>query len=235
MVVDDEPLAKDLIEGYVRQTPFLELAGGYTHAVEALDAMREHPADLLFLDIQMPRLNGLELSKLVGGGTKIVFTTAFEQYALEGFRVDAVDYLLKPVSYAEFLRASDKALRLFELERRPARPPAEPERPRSMVVKSDYKTVQIPLDDILYIEGVKDYVQIHTADGGRTMTLMSMKAVEEYLPASRFVRVHRSFIVNLDRVGTIERNRIVFGRAYIPISDSYKERFAELLAERTPR
>jgi len=224
IVVDDEPLARELMGGYVRQTPFLSLEGLYASAVEALDRLGRDPVDLLLLDIQMPQLNGLELSRMIDARTRVIFTTAFEQYALEGFRVDALDYLLKPISYAEFLRAAGKAQRWFESLG------TSSEQARTIFVKTDYKMLQLPLDDILYIEGVKDYVRIFTADGSNVKTQMSMKSLEETLPSDRFIRVHRSFIVHIDKIRIIERNRIVFGKVYIPVSDSYKDRFMEALS-----
>lgn len=231
IIVDDEPLALDLLETYVRRTPFLRLAARCDNAVEALAALDKEPVDLAFLDIQMPELNGLELSRLITHRTKIVFTTAFEQYALEGFRVDAVDYLLKPFNYAEFLRAATKAQHLVELERNQS---ADACHPDSIFVKSDYKLVQIELRHILYIEGLKDYVRIQTdTPQGGILTLMNMKNIEERLPADTFLRVHRSYIVNINQIKTIERKRIVFGKVYIPVSDSYKDRFAEMLEKRS--
>ena len=220
LIVDDEPLALELLESYVSRTPFLHLVDRCDSAIKALSVIEETPVDLIFLDIQMPELNGLELSRLVGNKVKIIFTTAFEQYAIEGFRVDALDYLLKPFNYSEFLRAATKALRTH---------PA----PESIFVKSDYKLIQIQLKDILYIEGLKDYIRIQTEDKeGGILTLMSMKSIEDHLPGDIFIRVHRSYIVNINKIKTIERNRIVFGKLYIPISDSYKERFMELLDKR---
>ena len=231
IIVDDEPLALDLLETYVRRTPFLRLTARCDNAVEALAALDKEPVDLAFLDIQMPELNGLELSRLITHRTKIIFTTAFEQYALEGFRVDAVDYLLKPFNYAEFLRAATKAQHLVELERNQT---ADACHPDSIFVKSDYKFVQIELRHILYIEGLKDYVRIQTdTPQGGILTLMNMKNIEERLPADTFLRVHRSYIVNINQIKTIERNRIVFGKVYIPVSDSYKDRFAEMLEKRS--
>ena len=231
IIVDDEPLALDLLETYVRRTPFLRLTARCDNAVEALAALDKEPVDLAFLDIQMPELNGLELSRLITHRTKIVFTTAFEQYALEGFRVDAVDYLLKPFNYAEFLRAATKAQHLVELERNQS---ADACHPDSIFVKSDYKFVQIELRHILYIEGLKDYVRIQTdTPQGGILTLMNMKNIEERLPADTFLRIHRSYIVNINQIKTIERNRIVFGKVYIPVSDSYKDRFAEMLEKRS--
>ena len=230
IIVDDEPLALDLLENYVRKTPFLQLIARCDNAVDVLSILERETVDVAFLDIQMPELNGLELSRLIGNRTKIVFTTAFEQYAIEGFRVDAVDYLLKPFNYAEFLRAATKAQHLVELERTPQNTTA----PASIFVKSDYKLVQIELQHILYIEGLKDYIRIQTDQAANgILTLMNMKSIEEYLPADTFIRVHRSYIVNLNQIKTIERNRIVFGKVYIPISDSYKERFQEALEKRT--
>lgn len=226
-VVDDEPLALSLLESYVDKTPFLQLAGAYSSAVQAMNELPGKEVDLLFLDIQMPELNGLEFSKMVDSRTRIVFTTAFDQYAIDGYRVNALDYLLKPISYVEFLQAANKALQWFELVQKP-------EEIDSIFVKSDYKLVQIELKSILYIEGLKDYVKIYTEDAPKPiLSLMSMKAMEELLPSARFMRVHRSFIVQKDKIRIIDRGRIVFDKTYIPISDSYKPIFQSFLDERT--
>lgn len=226
-VVDDEPLALSLLESYVKKTPFLQLAGSYSSAVQAMTGLPRKEIDLLFLDIQMPELNGLEFSKMVDARTRIVFTTAFSQYAIDGYRVNALDYLLKPISYVDFLEAANKALQWFELVQKP-------EEIDSIFVKSDYKLVQIELKKILYIEGLKDYVKIYTENGSKPiLSLMSMKAMEELLPAARFMRVHRSFIVQKDKIRIIDRGRIVFDKAYIPISDSYKQAFQNFLDERS--
>lgn len=230
IIVDDEPLALDLLENYVSRTPFLQLVARCNNAIEVLSVLERESVDVAFLDIQMPELNGLELSHLIGNKTKIVFTTAFEQYAIEGFRADAVDYLLKPFNYAEFLKAATKVQHLIELEKYQTSTPA----PSSIFVKSDYKLVQIELQHIQYIEGLKDYIRIQTdTPEGSILTLMSMKAIEEHLPSDTFVRVHRSYIVNINKIKTIERNRIVFGKVYIPVSDSYKEHFTELIEKRS--
>lgn len=231
-IVDDEPLAVELLASYVKKIPFLELCGKYNNATDALHGIGELPVDLLFLDIQMPELNGLELSRLVPENTRIVFTTAFNQYAVDGFRVNALDYLLKPISYADFLEACNKAMQWFQLvqqNEQPATSSAE-EEPRSIFVKSEYKLLQIDLDDIRYIEGLKDYVKIYTEQSPRPiLSLMNMKAIEQMLPASRFIRVHRSFIVQKSKIREIERNRIVFGDVYIPIGDSYKQAFQDFI------
>ena len=233
-IVDDEPLAVELLASYVEKIPFLELCGKYNNATDALHGIGEAPVDLLFLDIQMPELNGLELSKMVPENTRIVFTTAFNQYAVDGFRVNALDYLLKPISYADFLEACNKAMQWFQLvqqnEQQPAAAAVAVEEPRSIFVKSEYKLLQINLDDIRYIEGLKDYVKIYTEQSPHPiLSLMNMKAIEQMLPASRFIRVHRSFIVQKSKIREIERNRIVFGDVYIPIGDSYKQAFQDFI------
>jgi DNA-binding LytR/AlgR family response regulator len=235
-IVDDEPLAVELLASYVSKIPFLELNGKYTNATDALHGIGQNPVDLLFLDIQMPELNGLELSRLVPETTRIVFTTAFNQYAVDGFRVNALDYLLKPISYADFLEASTKAMQWFQLvhqsEQSATAAPTEDE-PRSIFVKSEYKLLQIDLDDIRYIEGLKDYVKIYTEQSPHPiLSLMNMKAIEQMLPTSRFIRVHRSFIVQKSKIREIERNRIVFGDVYIPIGDSYKQAFQDFINAR---
>ena len=227
-IVDDEPLALNLMESYVVKTPFLQLVGKYSSAVQAMKELPGKPVDLLFLDIQMPELSGLEYSKMVSPATRIVFTTAFEQYAIDGYRVNALDYLLKPISYADFLQAAHKAVQWFELLQKPR------EEITSIFVKSDYKLIQIPLDNILYIEGLKDYVKIYEENAPKPiLSLMSMKAVEELLPASRFMRVHRSFIVQKEKIRVVDRGRIVFGKVYIPVSDSYKQVFQDYLDKRS--
>ena len=233
-IVDDEPLAVELLASYVTKIPFLELCGKYSNATDALHGIGETPVDLIFLDIQMPELNGLELSKMIPESTRIVFTTAFNQYAVDGFRANALDYLLKPISYAEFMEACNKALQWFQLvqqsEQQQAPAQLAEEEPRSIFVKSEYKLLQINLDDIRYIEGLKDYVKIYTEQSPHPiLSLMNMKAIEQMLPSSRFIRVHRSFIVQKSKIREIERNRIVFGDVYIPIGDSYKQAFQEFV------
>ncbi len=248
-IIDDEPLARNLLESYIQKTPFLELKGKYSSAVLAMKGLQEEEAQLLFLDIQMPELTGLEFSKMVSEQTRIIFTTAFSQYALEGYKVNALDYLLKPFSYADFLKAAQKACQWFELLRKeeianskeneeensiPEHSINPPSEINSIFVKSEYKLVQIMLDDILYIEGLKDYLKIYTSmENKPILSLMSMKSMEELLPSERFMRVHRSYIVQTSKIRVIDRNRIVFGKTFIPISDSYKNTFNEYLNSRT--
>lgn len=234
-IVDDEPLAVELLASYVQKIPFMELVGKYSNATDALRGVTDNPVDLLFLDIQMPELNGMELSRMLPENTRIVFTTAFEQYAIDGYRINALDYLLKPITYPTFLEACNKALKWFTLTRLPdAVAEQQPEEVNSIFVKSEYKLLQIKLDDIRYVEGLKDYVKIYTEQSPRPiLSLMNMKAMEQMLPPSRFMRVHRSFIVSKEKIREIDRGRIVFGDVYIPVGDSYKAVFQAFIASRS--
>ncbi|MEQ9102443.1 MAG: LytTR family DNA-binding domain-containing protein [Imperialibacter sp.] len=230
LIVDDEPLALNLIEGYVEKTPFLELAGKCSSAYEALEKIAAEKIDLLFLDIQMPGLTGMELSRSLKNGPKVVFTTAFEEYALEGFKVDAIDYLLKPFNYEEFLKSANKAREWISVTSGSS---SETD-PNALFVKSEYKLVKIDLQKVLYIEGLKDYAKIFLQDQTRpVMTLMSLKSLEEQLPSQQFMRIHRSFIVRLDRIDLIERNKVVIGQVGITIADAYKETFQAYLNKKS--
>ena len=219
-IIDDEPLAAELLSSYAAKTPFLNLVGVYNSAVEAIRTLRSEPVDLLFLDIQMPELSGLEFATILPPETLIIFTTAFDRYAIDSYKVNTVDYLLKPIAYDNFLKAADKALRRIVDSRKQATYAAD----RFIYVKSDYKLVRIDLDDIMYIEGVKDYVRIVLSNNSQPiMCLMNMRTLEEYLPTPEFLRVHRSYIVHMSKVQSIDRFRFVFGDTYIPISESYKD------------
>lgn len=235
IIIDDEPLALELLESYVKNTPFLNLVGTYSSAVQAMnDAISGEPVHLMFLDIQMPGLNGLEYSKLVNPETRIIFTTAFDQYALDSYKVNALDYLLKPISYTDFLQAVNKAVKWFELQapKNTSVKEGDSNNAESIYVKSDYKLIQVPLDKILYIEGLKDYVKIHLEDEPRPiLSLLSIKTIEEKLPSDRFMRVHRSYIVQKSKIKVIEKSRIVFNKQFIPISESYKQEFLNYINE----
>lgn len=234
LIVDDEPLALDLIEDYVLKTPFLELVNKYNSPFQAIEALQKEKVDLIFLDIQMPGLSGIDFSKLLHNGPKVIFTTAYSQYALEGFKVDALDYLVKPISYQEFLKASNKALTWYSMIEQNAETKNLEPSSSSIFVKSEYKLIKVELNDILYIEGLKDYVKIYLKDQAKPiLSLMSLKTLEENLSPTQFMRVHRSFIVNLNQIGKIERNRIVFGSVYIPIAESYKDQFQEFLNKKS--
>jgi DNA-binding LytR/AlgR family response regulator len=238
-IIDDEPLAVSLLESYVGKTPFLQLRGTYNSAIDALARLREQPVNLIYLDIQMPELSGLEFSRIVADDARIVFTTAFGRYALDSYKVNALDYLLKPINYPDFLQSANKALQWYELLHRQEAKNAAPLPPcvveaETIFIKSEYKLIQIELRKILYIEGLKDYIKIYIEGEPRpVISLMSMKTMEDLLPPSRFVRVHRSFIVQPEKIKVIDRNRIVFGKEHIPISDSYRQRFNDFLNERS--
>jgi two-component system, LytTR family, response regulator LytT len=250
LAVDDEPLALGLVCAFIEQTPFLQLTGRYSNAIEALRGIHEQPVDVLFLDIQMPDLTGLELARVLDSGSngrtapRVIFTTAYNQYALEGYRVDALDYLLKPFNYEEFLRAALKAQAYYGLIRRPVElwpdklaSPAvavitEPEK-EYLFLKVEYQLVRVAYNDILYIEGLKDYIKVHlkSTPTKPVLSLTSLKALEEKLNPQRFMRVHRSFIVSLDQITAITRNSIQIGPTQIPVSDQYKEPFNQFLSK----
>jgi DNA-binding LytR/AlgR family response regulator len=229
IAIDDEPLALQLVAGYIEKTPGLNLMGKFDNPLDAFDYMVNSQVDLIFVDIQMPDLTGIEFTRAISKGPKVIFTTAFEKYALEGFKLDVVDYLLKPFSYEEFFRAVQKALRLIRLENKIVVTEIETNQ-EFLFLKSEYKIRRINYNEILYIEGLKDYVKVYLKNDPKPiLSLTSLKLLESKLPESKFMRVHRSFIVNLERIDTIERSRIIFGKEYIPVSDQYKEKFQEFL------
>lgn len=227
-IIDDEPLAAELLKSYALKTPFIELKGTYNSAVEAMKDLRTSPVDLIFLDIQMPELSGIELATILPPETMIVFTTAFNQYAVESYKVNTIDYIIKPITYEAFLKAADKGLKKM-VEKKALQESATQE--RFIYVKSDYKLIRLFLDDILYIEGVKDYVKFVLRNGQHTMCLMNIKTLDDKLPSPEFLRVHRSFIVHMPLADSIDRMRIVFGDTFIPVSDSYKEVTLQYISE----
>jgi DNA-binding LytR/AlgR family response regulator len=225
IAIDDEPLAVKKIAGYIQKVPFLELVAECRSASEAMSIMDETNIQLLFIDINMPDISGMEFVKSLTNKPYIVFTTAYSEYAVEGFQVEATDYLLKPITFSNFLKAANKVKNRIELstnyQKESVRTSAS-----HLFVKSEYKLIRIELDDIKYIESQHEYIKIHLANSTPVMTQLSLKSIEEQLPSVRFMRVHRSFIVNLAKISVIERNRIVFdGKVYIPVSDQYKEKF----------
>jgi two-component system LytT family response regulator len=223
IAIDDEPLALQQISSYIQRTPFLEQIALCQSAFEALDILANTQVDLLFVDINMPDLNGLDFVKSLTQKPFIIFTTAYSEYALEGFKVDATDYILKPIGYEDFLKAVNKVkARIQSVSETDDKMSTSND---SLFVKSDYKLIRINLTDIKYIESANEYVQIHIEDEKPITTLIRLKNMEEQLPKSRFMRVHRSFIVNLDKVKVIDRNRIVFDKVYIPVGDQYKDAF----------
>ena len=227
IAIDDEPLALRQISDFIRQTPFLDLAAECKNAFEAMEILQNLEIELMFVDINMPGLNGLDFIRSLIKKPEVIFTTAHSEFAVEGFKVDALDYLLKPIGYKDFLKAANKAKGYFEMIAKAGTYSSDDE---YLFVKSEYRIVRINLQDIKFIEGMREYVRIHVNNNKPVMSLMSMKSLEENLPSDRFMRVHRSYIVNLKQVTTVERSRIVFDKdVYIPISDQYKEKFQEYL------
>ncbi|MDO6803187.1 LytTR family DNA-binding domain-containing protein [Wenyingzhuangia sp. 1_MG-2023] len=232
IIVDDEPIAISLVESYVQKTPFLRLEGTFSNAIQAMEFLSANPVDVLFLDIQMPDVTGIELSKMIPPKTRVVFTTAFDEYALEGFKVKALDYLLKPFDYAEFLAAANKAKEWFDLVQKPIELTEYGAHKENdfLFVKSEYKQLKIKLKDVLYFESMKDYIKIWIKTESKPiLTLMSLKALEEKLSENKFMRVHRSFIINLDNIEVIERSQIVINKQRITVSEQYKSKFLEFV------
>lgn len=233
IAIDDEPLALGLVKSFIEKTPFLKLVGAYSSAVEALKVLDDLQFHLVFLDIHMPELNGMEFSRLLAESKnkqgRVIFTTAFNQFAIEGYQVDALFYLLKPFNYNEFLQAVNKGLHHFEsLGEQPAT--KEKAREKYLFVKSDYKLIRIDLDRIVYIESIKDYIKIHVKDAEQPIvSLSTLKAIEEKLPVHEFLRIHRSFIIGIDKIDAIGRNSLHIGGTEIPVGDLYKEQFKRLI------
>lgn len=236
LIVDDEPLAHTILSDYVRKVPFLTLVGATTSPIDALTQVQRGEVDLIFLDIQMPELTGIQFLNLLRRGTsgqacRVILTTAYSEYALDGYEHDVIDYLLKPISFERFYRAVQKLLPSLSQpaptatlpETIPQQPTPEPGKD-FIFVKTEYRLQRVGLGDILYVEGLKDYVSLYTPDE-RVLALQTMKTMEEKLPASQFVRVHKSYIVALNRIESVERNRIYIGKAVIPIGDTYRDTF----------
>lgn len=236
IIIDDEPLARELIKSYIEKTPHLNLTGSFESAADAIKTVMTEPVDIIFLDINMPMLNGIEFARVIPKQTRIIYITAYEQYALQGFKVNALDYLLKPVTFAEFTRAVAKAVEWVAM--RDSYEASISKQPTTLTidnhsgtdnafitVKSESRLIQMRIDQILYIEVQNDRIIFYRKDTEPVSSLISMKEIEEILPPDRFMRVHRSFIVNLDNIEIVERNRIIFGKTYIPIADSRRDDF----------
>ena len=228
VAIDDEPLALKQIGAYLERTPFFETIALCSNAFEALQFIREGEVDLLFVDINMPDLNGLDFVRSLERKIPVIFTTAYSEYAIDGFQVDALDYLLKPISYASFLKSANKAKTWFDINHK-SNEVVQPQMDY-LFVKSEHRLIRILLSDIKYIEGSNEYIIIHLMKEKPLTTLMRMKNIESMLPENQFMRVHRSFIVNLKQVKVIERNRIIFDeKIYIPVGEQYKENFQRFL------
>ncbi|KAA8481684.1 LytTR family two component transcriptional regulator [Arcticibacter tournemirensis] len=233
LVVDDEPLALDILTDYIAKVPFLELVKATTSAFEALSIVQNDLIDLVFLDVQMPELTGIQFLKIINGKCNVILTTAYSQYALDGYELDVSDYLLKPIAFDRFYKAvlkvqnqQSQSTPAVTIER-----PVAASAPDFIFVKTEHRIQKIYINDILYIEGLKDYVSIFTAVE-RIITLQHMKKLEEVLPNQRFARVHKSFIVSIDKIESIERGRIQIGDKVIPIGDTYRDNFFKKIEDR---
>jgi two-component system LytT family response regulator len=225
LIVDDEPLARELLEDNVRKVPFLKLVGTCDNALKALDILHKETIDLIFLDIQMPGINGIQFLQTLHQSHLVVFITAYEKFAIEGYNLDVVDYLLKPVAFDRFLKAANKAQELFTLRGKSAVG-------ECIFVHSEYNLVRISFEDLVYVEGLKDYVKIHLrSEQHPVISRISMKSIEEQLPPAKFIRIHRSFIIAIDKVISIRKSRVKIGTAELPVSDGYAGRFYQAIGK----
>lgn len=231
LVVDDEPLARNLLTDYVSKVPYLSLVKACSNAMEAMQELKKNPVDILFLDVQMPEVTGTMLLKTLQKKPLVVLTTAYSQYALEGYELDVADYLLKPITFERFLKSVDKLSQRIEgvqnssviMER-----PMEVASPEYIFVKDGTKLVKVKWKDILYVEGLKDYVTIHTTDQ-KVTSLQRMKSLSEQLPPHKFIRIHNSYIVAVDAIDAIHKDKVVVGGNQLPIGDTYKKTFMDFI------
>lgn len=232
LVVDDEPLALDILEDYINKVPFLSLVKTTTSAIEGLSLVQSGAIDLVFLDVQMPELTGIQFLKIINGKCDVILTTAYSQYALDGYELDVVDYLLKPIAFDRFYKAAQKVLQnSHHSNNLVVEAPTAPKTHDFIFVKTEHKIQKIYLDDILYIEGLKDYISIFTKTE-RIITLQNMKKMEESLPEKSFIRVHKSYIIALAKIESIERSRIQIGDKIIPIGDTYRDYFFKQIEDK---
>jgi len=223
LAIDDEPLALELLEDNIRQVPYLKLEGTCSNAFEALKFLQEQTVDLIFLDIQMPGLTGLQFIQSLTNRPMIILITAYEKFALEGFNLDVVDYLVKPVPLDRFIKACNKAWELFNLRSKKAENPSSSE-PEFFFVNVEYSLVKVEFADIQWIEALKDYMRIYLKSSSKPIiTRMSLKAIEEELPLSKFIRVHKSFIVSVSAITSVRKNSIFIGAEEIPVGENYKD------------
>jgi two-component system LytT family response regulator len=235
LIVDDEPLALHILEDYMSKIPFLQLVKATTNPIEALTLVQEGSVDLVFLDVQMPELTGIQFLRIANGRAKVILTTAYPQYALEGYELDVIDYLLKPIAFDRFFKSVQKAQTVLQPAVAPKSNQAEtPQKPQQdflsdfIFVKTEHKIQKVYLNDILFIEGLKDYISIFTP-AERIITLQNMKKMEDALPAKYFIRVHKSYIVSVNKIDSIERSRIFIGDKIIPVGDTYREEFFKII------
>jgi len=232
LVVDDEPLALHILEDYIAKMPFLELVKSTTNPIEALQVVQGGDVDLVFLDVQMPELTGIQFLRIANGKAKVILTTAYPQYALEGYELDVIDYLLKPIAFDRFFKSVQKAQTIIQPSTKPeAKTEAAPQTnllSDFIFVKTEHKIQKVYLNDILFIEGLKDYISIFTP-AERIITLQNMKKMEDALPEKHFIRVHKSYIVSINKIDSIERSRIFIGDKIIPVGDTYRDEFFKIV------
>jgi two-component system LytT family response regulator len=234
LIVDDEPLALHILEDYISKIPFLQLVKATTNPIEALTLVQEKLVDLVFLDVQMPELTGIQFLRIANGKAKVILTTAYSQYALEGYELDVIDYLLKPIAFDRFFKSVQKAQGVLQPAASPPQPePVQQQKQQDLLsdfifVKTEHKIQKVYLNDILFIEGLKDYISIFTP-AERIITLQNMKKMEDALPKKHFIRVHKSYIVSINKIDSIERSRIFIGEKVIPVGDTYREEFFKIV------
>lgn len=235
IAIDDEPLALEIIQDYVERFPFLNLMATFTNATESITFIKQNKIDLIFLDIQMDELTGIQLLNIINPHPHVIFTTAYDNYALQGYELDVIDYLLKPFSFERFGKAIDKAYEKIIVNKIPARAiesesQSDKQKETYIFIKADSKMRKVELSDILYIEGQGDYLKIVTQKE-RIMALLNFKKIEEILPDERFIRVHKSYIIAVDKIEYVEKNRIKIADQHIPISDTYKKHFQHIIGK----
>ncbi|NPA44350.1 MAG: response regulator transcription factor [Chlorobi bacterium] len=219
IAIDDEPLALDIIEDYIKKIDFLNLIKKCYRATDAIEIIQKENIDLIFLDIQMPGITGVQLAKSIKNIPPVIFTTAYSNYAVEGFELDAVDYLVKPFTFERFLKAVNKAYELHKLKNK------KQISNNFIFVKSEYKNIKVNFKDILFIEGLSDYIKIHLTNGEKILSLQSLKAFFEKLPQNDFIRIHRSYIISIDKIKSIQKNRVFIGETELSVGESYKNEF----------
>jgi DNA-binding LytR/AlgR family response regulator len=237
VIVEDEPLARHLLEQYISKTPVLELLKSISNPLEALDFLRNNEIDILFLDVQMPEITGITLLKILKKKPIVILTTAYSEYAIEGYELDVTDYLLKPITFERFLKAVEKATQRFNQPKSEQLPLANEQEIATsaahpfLFVKDGTKLIKVKLNEILYVEGLKDYVILHTPTRKIT-TLQRLKTLEEMLPANQFIRVHNSYIIAAEWIDAVDKEKIHIGKALIPISDTYRKAFKSFIDQR---
>jgi DNA-binding LytR/AlgR family response regulator len=227
LIVDDEPLAQQVIEEFIGRVPFLTLTGKCGSASEAAEFLRHTEIDLIFLDIHMPRISGIDFISSIANPPQFILVTAYSEYALDGFNINAIDYLMKPVPFDRFLKAVNKAYELYDLRNKPVNTA-----PSFLMVKSGYQTLRIDLDSILYIEGLKDYVKIFIEGKKPVLSLLTMKGLMDTLSSEKFIRIHKSYIVSLHRITAISRHRVMITERWIPVGENYRDEFRKKIFDK---